>query len=738
MANQKPHRAGRPAAAEPKRIRPESPPAAPPPVPPSTHWTPLILTLCVLFPTLVYFFQVARIPLDQFASQMITEDAFYYLVPAKNFVRSLVFSLDGRNATNGFQPLWMSAAVAIMAVLSDPLAQLRAISAGGFLVVLSSAMVYLRLCPRSWAYKTVFGSLLLFSPLFFYWSSGMESGVAAASLVGLLAFTYTLKDGFPSQKKMLALGALLACAALSRLDYALLLPLVALALGALAVTPAALAVPARTRFTRLLLPLLLPVACLSLYVLGNLVFFGSIFPASMMAKGHIEKTGLPAGTHFSTALSTLKPYLINLIPVLLGGEDHWVPRQFNLFPGLRTLGAFRVLSWAVVLLSVAGLALRAKAGLRSLAPGRFLRLALFLFAGLQMVVYVFTYPLFATQSGYINWYYVPQVLLVIELIASVFDSAVGFTRRHFQFQLAPRVVAHSAAAAALLIIFSIGYTHCVIVTARPDVNQWITAARLLNRHTPQGTRIAGFSVGTQAFFLEGNRVISNLDGVINSPEFVRTYLRQGAIERFLKDQKVEYLSDHLGDVATDDVYFSNSVIDHRWLTPLTQWPSWDAGTYSIARIDFSRPAQPLPESLIFPAPYNAHGPKLDWGRHTVAEKLVLAPDRVTEAAVSLAPIGKQFKYLKIQCDVQPVDRRPAAPGGLLYLLVSAHGFPGLLKSWLPGNRMAGGGERHINVFVERTPAVSDLGELFILSESGRFDIGVDNCTASELPWGRRP
>ncbi|MBN9663265.1 MAG: hypothetical protein J0H49_34010 [Acidobacteria bacterium] len=691
-----------------------------------------------MFPTLVYYFLVARIPEEMYASQMITEDAFYYLVPARNFVHSFVFSLDGRNATNGFQPLWMGAAVAIMAFFTDRLAQMRAISAGGFLVVLISAILYIRSCPRTWAYKAVFLALLLFSPLFLYWNSGMESGIAAASLVGLLAFSYAIQSTFPSHKQMLVLGALLSCAALSRLDYALLLPLFTLVLGSFAFSPAALAVPPRTRWTRLALPLLLPVASLLLYVLGNLVFFGSIFPASMMAKGHIERTAIPSDRHISAAFATLKPYLEHLIPVILGPQDHWEPRNFNLYPGIRTLGAFRALSWGLVLLCVAGLLVRVISGFRSLSPGRRLRLALFLFAGLQMLVYVFTYPLFAAQAGYINWYYVPQVLLVIELVASVFDGAALLARRYAQRWPALGLAATAAATAMLALTAAIGYTHCRIVTAREDVNQWVTAARILNRRTPPGTRIAGFSVGTQAFFLDGGRAISNLDGVINSPGFVRTYLREGAAERFLRDQKVEYLSDHLGDVSTEDVYFSNSVIHRKWLTPVTQWPSWDAGYYSIARIDFSRQAEPLPERPVFPVDYNAHGRNIGWARHVAAEPLVLSPAQLTEAAVSLAPIGRNFNYLRIHCEVQPLDQRPAAADGYLYLLVSAHGFPGLIKSWLPGNRMGGGGTRHLNVFVERSASVSDLSELFILSESGRFDIKVQQCGASELPWGRRP
>lgn len=699
---------------------------------------PFILAICLLFPTLVFYFQVARIPEELYASHMITEDAFYYLVPAKNFVHSFVFSLDGRNATNGFQPLWMGAAVAIMAMLSDRLAEMRALSAGGFLLVLTSAIYYMRVCPRNWAYRSVFLGLLLFSPLFFYWNTGMESGIAAASLVGLLAFTYAIESEFPSEKQMLMLGGLLSCAVLSRLDYALLLPLFALALGSAAFSPAALELPVRTRLWRLSLPLVVPSACLGLYVLGNLVFFGSIFPASMMAKGHIERTGVPIERHFSMAVATLKPYLENLIPVVLGPQDHWEARDFNPFPAARTVGAYRGLSWGLVLLCVTGLCLRAMAGIRSMAPGRRMRLALFLFAGLQMVVYVFTYPLFASQSGYINWYYVPQVLLVIELVASVFEGVARLADAHAPHWRALRLATPAVTAAMLTLIAAIGYTHCRIVTGREDVNQWVTAARILNRHTPPGTRIAGFSVGTQAFFLDGDRVISNLDGVINSPEFVRTYLRQGAAERFLQDQKVEYLSDHLGDVGTDDVYFSNSIIHRKWLTPQTQWPSWDAGTYSIAKVDFDKPAQPLPAVPVFPVAYNAHGHKIGWAKHAATEPLVLSPNQLTEAAVSLAPIGEGYKYLKIHCEVLPVDLRPAAGDGYLYLLVSAHGYPGLIKAWLPGNRMAGGGTRHLNVFLEHTADFSELGELFILSETGRFDIKVQRCGASELPWGRRP
>ncbi len=128
---------------------------------------------------------------------------------------------------------------------------------------------------------------------------------------------------------------------------------------------------------------------------------------------------------------------------------------------LAVLGAPDIV--VLTLSEFAGLALRIRSGLRSTSPGRLFRLALFLFAGLQMVVYVFTYPLFAAQAGCINWYYVPQVILVVELVASVFDAAAAFalsTGNHWR-ALRPSVL--SATAAALLVIAAIGYTHTVIV-----------------------------------------------------------------------------------------------------------------------------------------------------------------------------------------------------------------------------------------------------------------------------------
>ncbi|MBI5641337.1 MAG: hypothetical protein HZA17_13025 [Nitrospirae bacterium] len=36
-----------------------------------------------------------------------SDDAYYYIVPARNFVESGIFSFDGVNKTNGFHPLWM-------------------------------------------------------------------------------------------------------------------------------------------------------------------------------------------------------------------------------------------------------------------------------------------------------------------------------------------------------------------------------------------------------------------------------------------------------------------------------------------------------------------------------------------------------------------------------------------------------------------------------------------------------
>ena len=50
---------------------------------------------------------LAWLPVSTAASQFVVEDTGYYLTAARNVVRGAGVTLDGRNPTNGFHPLWL-------------------------------------------------------------------------------------------------------------------------------------------------------------------------------------------------------------------------------------------------------------------------------------------------------------------------------------------------------------------------------------------------------------------------------------------------------------------------------------------------------------------------------------------------------------------------------------------------------------------------------------------------------
>jgi hypothetical protein len=55
----------------------------------------------------VVLLYLARLPVPEAVSHFVVEDAGYYLTTARNVVAGRGVTLDGRNATNGFHPLWL-------------------------------------------------------------------------------------------------------------------------------------------------------------------------------------------------------------------------------------------------------------------------------------------------------------------------------------------------------------------------------------------------------------------------------------------------------------------------------------------------------------------------------------------------------------------------------------------------------------------------------------------------------
>ncbi|MGO9153724.1 hypothetical protein, partial [Mycobacterium sp.] len=62
---------------------------------------------------------LALLPMRLAISHFVTDDMFYYLTVARNVADGQTISLDGRNPTNGFHPLWLIICVGIETIFRD-------------------------------------------------------------------------------------------------------------------------------------------------------------------------------------------------------------------------------------------------------------------------------------------------------------------------------------------------------------------------------------------------------------------------------------------------------------------------------------------------------------------------------------------------------------------------------------------------------------------------------------------
>ncbi len=199
------------------------------------------------------------------------DDAFYYLVIARNLVAHGRLAFDGVHVTNGFHPLWFEIVTVVQTMLGADAAPARVVLAVTWIeqvlyvaAVALAAACALRGLRRGDAAATGFllVAWLLASPLAWVFRQGMETTLAVLLLVALLRAT-TARHGFGQ-------GLMLALLCLSRLDTAVFVALPWIALGCARET----AWPARWRLAG---PVILVVAADTAF---NLALTGHAVPIS--------------------------------------------------------------------------------------------------------------------------------------------------------------------------------------------------------------------------------------------------------------------------------------------------------------------------------------------------------------------------------------------------------------------------------------------------------------------------
>ena len=130
------------------------------------------------------------VPLETFLGRIMVDDAFYYLVPAQNFIEGRGTSLDGMNPSNGYHPLWMLFTIAGAALLPAELELYLLPALSGACFILGAALLAFKLFPR----MHVFAKALLFAlfcfnfHLFKIFLQGLENGLNFLLFAALLVF----------------------------------------------------------------------------------------------------------------------------------------------------------------------------------------------------------------------------------------------------------------------------------------------------------------------------------------------------------------------------------------------------------------------------------------------------------------------------------------------------------------------------------------------------------------------
>lgn len=430
-------------------------------------------------------------------STTFSDDAYYYLVTARNCNKIGFYTFDGMNATNGFHPLWMFL-VRLMLIVVGGGASDRAQTMGltlldglFYLIAIAISMSsFARLRNQERPERFVFLGFSLcmiypfVAPIFF---NGMETTMAACFLV--LFFRGICDRNY----RLVAVAAPLLF--LSRLDT---LPFIILPSALL------LLVIEKDR-SRVLLAGLPLVGTAATYMVLNQLSFGHPLPISGMLKSSFPNINFNP-THFLDA--------INLAAGEKGGLFRLIAMPVNLAMLMVCAGA--------------GLWLSRKKGSANFS------FYLPLICGALLILNLVLFQKWNKQIE--AWYLVlPAILCLGGFLGGIFSKL----RLSFQAPFA----------AAWVVIAGLAWTFSDLQEGvfHPSADRsqfglasrlWYDDQNLTKLCIPKGAVLAGTDVGTASF--RSHRQIVNLDGLINSFEY-QDAIRCHELKSFLKRNHVRYL-----------------------------------------------------------------------------------------------------------------------------------------------------------------------------------------------------
>jgi hypothetical protein len=469
--------------------------------------------------------------------ERMPDDAFYYLEIGSRLAHGQGFTFDGVHETNGFHPAWQFALVPL-ARLSSGDALVRAALVLALVCALVAVLLVMRLVARVVGIgPALLGGIVATQFALHSWINGME-GPAVMLAVAIFATALASADGRRTAGRWVVVGLASTMLVLARFDFALVLPIVLLAIWC------------RTRSWRPVRSWLLGAALLG-------VPFGTWWLARwhhlLTTSATVKRAAIDAtiSTQFGGRVSSgYASYLANLGRDYLEHLEAWTYVD-RLPPATRGVAA--ILGLGILALSTLGVvtAISRRRATRDLpgadvGSGGWALGVTLVMLGAKAFLDLLVAPLWATA-----WYSAPQRLAVGVLVGATAWLGV---RRLFRDRAALGIIAIGVVVLVAIPVNLGDWQH--VATVRHDGAVWQDqvdlAADWIELHGPVGTYGAR-DAGLLGERLDGRRDVVNLDGLVNDYRFAAVVVHDVPTRTRIADEHVDYFVGRLTGAELDQI-----------------------------------------------------------------------------------------------------------------------------------------------------------------------------------------
>lgn len=477
-----------------------------------------------------------------------TDDAFYYFKVAQNIVEGHGVSFDGIALTNGFHPLWMIVILPIFTLSQyNLILPLRFIIALQALLSVGSGLIMFNLFRQRASESVSFLVALAWVLLPQIHEVASKGGTEAGLNVFILTlFWYVFShvtEGFSLNtvkiRDIIFLGFVATLVFLTRLDHIFLVSLVG---GWLLLRFWAVKNPPNwNRLIKISLAYFVPLSLtVSLYMLINKLFFGSEMPVSGKIKrwwGTLDHTvyGNPPikfkgiWAEIVSTNSNIGPWSLLTTPYHVFND--WLRLQISSINGVGFQGENWVIGVALVGLLTFLLIHQRKFIFSAFQHWNIVPL----FFGCIIHIAYYKGVGHAAQK---SWYWIGEMLLLVLLMGILLEALYrNFLRSKLKKWAAEVVV--FLLVVILVFPYAKGMANIISREELPGDQYYLMRSRWIEENTEPNALIGMTGSGSTGYFIH-NRVVVNLDGLINSTEYF-IHLQNATADEYLSSIGLDYV-----------------------------------------------------------------------------------------------------------------------------------------------------------------------------------------------------